>query len=78
MVVKYRENLKKMKLVYIDCGTKDELNIHLGCRIIHSKLEKMGIRHFYEEFIGGHSKISYRYDFSLAMISQELSTQTIS
>jgi hypothetical protein len=78
MVVKYQDNLKKMKLIYIDCGTKDEFNIHLGCRIIHSKLEKMGIRHFYDEFIGGHSKISYRYDVSLPMISQELGTETIS
>jgi hypothetical protein len=32
----------------------------------------MRIRHFYEEFVGGHSKISYRYDVSLPMISQEL------
>ena len=39
---------------------------------LHSKLEKMRIRHFYEEFLGGHSKISYRYNVSLPMISQEL------
>jgi hypothetical protein len=72
MVVEYQENLKKMKLIYIDCGIKDEFNIHWGCRILHSKLAKMGIRHFYEEFLGGHSKISSRYDVSLPMISHEL------
>jgi enterochelin esterase-like enzyme len=72
MVAKYQDNLKKIKLIYIDCGTKDEFNIHLGCRILHSKLQKMGIRHFYEEFPGGHSKISHRYDVSLPMISSEL------
>jgi hypothetical protein len=72
MVIKYQDNLKKMKLIYIDCGMRDEFNIHLGCRILHSKLEKMRISHFYEEFLGGHSKISYRYDVSLPMISQEL------
>jgi S-formylglutathione hydrolase FrmB len=72
MVTKYQDNLKKMKLIYIDCGTKDEFNIHLGCRILHSKLAKMRIRHYYEEFFGGHSKISYRYDISLPMVSQEL------
>jgi len=32
----------------------------------------MRISHFYEEYLGGHSKISYRYDVSLPMISQEL------
>jgi enterochelin esterase-like enzyme len=74
MVVKYQDNLKKMKLIYIDCGMRDEFNIHLGCRILHSKLEKMRISHFYEEFLGGHSKISYRYDVSLPMISQELAS----
>ena len=72
MVTKYQDNLKKIKLIYIDCGTKDEFNIHLGCRILHSKLQEMAIRHFYEEFPGGHSKISHRYDVSLPMISSEL------
>lgn len=74
MVAKYCDNLKKLKLIYIDSGSKDEFNIHLGSRILHSKLEKMGIKHFYEEFEGGHSKISHRYDVSIPMISQELST----
>jgi pimeloyl-ACP methyl ester carboxylesterase len=74
LVAKYQENLKKMKLIYIDCGIKDEFNIHWGCRILHSKLTKMRIRHFYEEFPGGHSKISYRYDVSLPMISHELAS----
>ena len=72
MIVDYQNNLRKMKLIYIDCGTKDESNINLGCRILHSKLKKMRIRHFYEEFLGGHSKISFRYDVSLPMISHEL------
>ena len=75
MVAKYQDNLMKMKLIYIDCGTKDEFNIHLGCRILHSKLQKMGIKHFYEEFPGGHSKISYRYDVSLPMISRMLTSE---
>ena len=74
MVEKYRDNLEKIKLIYIDSGSKDEFNIHLGSRILHSKLQKMGIRHYYEEFQGGYSKISHRFDVSIPMISQELST----
>jgi enterochelin esterase-like enzyme len=74
MVAKYQSDLRKLKLVYIDCGSKDEFNINLGCRILHSKLQEMGISHFYEEFEGGHSKISHRYDISLPMISRELDT----
>jgi S-formylglutathione hydrolase FrmB len=72
MVIKYQDSLKKMKLVYIDCGTKDEFNIQWGCRILHSKLKKMGIEHFYEEFLGGHGKVSYRYDVSLPVTYYKL------
>jgi S-formylglutathione hydrolase FrmB len=68
MVEKYSNNLKKLKLIYIDCGTKDEFNLHWGSRILHSKLKKMNIRHVYEEFDDGHMNISYRYDVSLPKI----------
>jgi hypothetical protein len=73
MVEKYRNNLKKLKLVYIDCGTKDEYNLQWGARIVHAKLQKMRIRHFYEEFADGHMNISYRYDVSLPKIYSALS-----
>jgi hypothetical protein len=33
MVEKYSNNLKKLKLIYIDCGTKDEFNLQWGARI---------------------------------------------
>jgi enterochelin esterase-like enzyme len=72
MVEKYSNNLKKLKLIYIDCGTKDEFNLHWGARILHSKLEKMRVRHFYEEFDDGHMNISYRYDISLPKIYSAL------
>ena len=73
MVEKYRKNLSKLKLVYIDCGTKDEFNLHWGARILHSKLEKMNIKHVFEEFDDGHTNISYRYDVSLPKIYSALS-----
>jgi enterochelin esterase-like enzyme len=73
MVEKYRKNLSKLKLIYIDCGSKDEFNLQWGARILHSKLKKMNIRHFYEEFDDGHMNISYRYDISLPKIYLALS-----
>jgi enterochelin esterase-like enzyme len=73
IVSKYSENLRKLKLIFIDCGTKDEFNLQWGARIIHSELEKVGIKHYYEEFEDGHSNISYRYDISLPRIYSELS-----
>ncbi len=73
MVEKYQDNLKKLKLLYIDCGTRDEFNMLWGCRMIHSKLDRMEIPHHYEEFPDGHRKTSYRYDISLPMIYHRLS-----
>jgi S-formylglutathione hydrolase FrmB len=73
IVSKYRENLRKLKLIFIDCGTKDEFNLQWGARIIHSELENVGVKHYYEEFDDGHSNISYRYDISLPRIYSELS-----
>jgi S-formylglutathione hydrolase FrmB len=72
MVEKYGKNLKKLKLVYIDCGFKDEFNLHWGARLLHSKLNSMGIKHYYEEFDDGHMNIQYRYDVSLPMIYKTL------
>ena len=73
MVEKYGKNLKKLKLVYIDCGTRDEFNLQWGARILHYKLEKINVKHFYEEFDDGHMNISYRYDISLPKIYSALS-----
>jgi enterochelin esterase-like enzyme len=73
MVEKYGKNLKKLKLVYIDCGTRDEFNLQCGARILHYKLEKINVKHFYEEFDDGHMNISYRYDISLPKIYSALS-----
>ena len=72
IIGKYSENLRKLKLIFIDCGTKDEFNLQWGARIIHSRLDDMRIRHHYEEFDDGHSNISYRNDVSLPKIYSEL------
>jgi hypothetical protein len=65
--------LKKLKLIFIDCGTTDEFNLHWGARMLHSKLIKSNIKHIYEEFDDGHMSISYRYDVSLPKIYSSLS-----
>jgi enterochelin esterase-like enzyme len=73
IVERYEKDLKKLKLIYIDVGTRDEFNLQWGARIIHSKLTKLGIKHYYEEFDDGHMNITYRYDVSLPMIAKALS-----
>jgi S-formylglutathione hydrolase FrmB len=73
MVGKYSKNLRRLKFIYLDCGTKDEFNLQWGARILHSKLESMNIKHYYEEFNDGHAHTSYRYDKSLSKIYSALS-----
>ncbi|MDQ5868988.1 MAG: esterase family protein [Thermoproteota archaeon] len=74
MVTRYRMSFERLRCAYIDCGNKDEFNINLGTRILHSKLCGMGIKHFYEEFEGGHTNISYRLDKSLSKLYSDLSS----
>ncbi|MGI0085762.1 MAG: alpha/beta hydrolase-fold protein, partial [Nitrososphaerales archaeon] len=73
MIEKYKGNLRKLELIYIDCGSRDEFNLQWGARILHDKLTKLGVRHHYEEFDDGHMNIQYRYDVSLPMIYRALS-----
>ena len=70
---KYADNLRRLKLIYLDCGSRDEFNLHWGMRGLHARLSTLGIAHFYEEFDDGHMNISYRYDRSLPLLYRALS-----
>ena len=70
LVEKSVENLKSLKLLYIDAGTRDEFALDLGARILCKKLKDFDIPHIHEEFDDGHMQISYRYNRSLELISQ--------
>ena len=47
--------LRRARLLFFDCGIHDEYNLHVGARILRSRLERMGIPHVHEEFEDGHS-----------------------
>ena len=64
------EALRRMKLVYLDCGNRDEYALHLGARIFCRRLAQLNIPHIHEEFDGGHRSTQFRYDHSLTAISQ--------
>jgi enterochelin esterase family protein len=68
----YAEALRQYRLVYLDAGTRDEFNLHLGARIFVKKLKKLGINCHHEEFEAGHMNINYRYDTSLSYIWKAL------
>ena len=72
LVEKSVENLKSLKLLFIDAGTSDEFALDVGARILSKKLTDLGVPHIHEEFDDGHFSISYRYDRSLELISSRI------
>lgn len=72
LVEKHADDLKSLKLLFIDAGMRDEFALDLGARILSEKLKKADVPHVHEEFDDGHFNISYRYSRSLEMISENL------
>jgi S-formylglutathione hydrolase FrmB len=72
LVTKYRANLKSLRGIYIDCGSRDQYHIHYGCRILSKRLAEARIDHRYEEFDDTHSDVDYRMDVSLPFLSRAL------
>ena len=69
---RHADNLKSLKLLYVDAGTRDEFALDLGARILCKKLKDFDVPYIHEEFDDGHMQISYRYNRSLELISQNL------
>lgn len=70
MVERHRRNLRRLRFVYLDCGTLDEYHLHYGARMVAERLRRLGIRLVHEEFPDGHGNIQYRYDRSFALLSR--------
>jgi enterochelin esterase family protein len=64
--------LRSLRLLYLDCGIRDEWNLHFGARQFAREMKSRGIAHVHEEFDDGHMGITYRYDTSLALLSDAL------
>ena len=67
------DGLKKLKMLYIDCGDTDQYNLVYGARRMHKLLEQRGVAHVYEEFPDNHSSVDYRMDKSLPLLAKALS-----
>jgi hypothetical protein len=71
----YREALRGMKLLYLDCGSYDEYHLHYGHRRFSAIAKSCCIDHRYEEFPDSHSDTSYRYDISLPLLSSSIAVR---
>lgn len=68
MVAGHVDNLRKLRAIYVDAGTKDEWALHWGARALVTELRRVGLSVTHEEFDDGHMNIPYRYDRSLPML----------
>jgi hypothetical protein len=70
----YAEDLRSLRLLFIDAGTRDEFALDVGAKILSRKLTDLDVPHIHEEFDDGHFNISYRYERSLELISENIYT----
>lgn len=59
------DSLRKLRGVWLDCGSRDEYFIHFGTRALARKLDAARVSHVFEEHLGGHSDVADRLDRSL-------------
>jgi hypothetical protein len=72
LVGRYARSLESLRGIFVDCGWRDQYQIHFGARILSKRLAEHGIRHVYEEFDDTHSGIDYRMDRSLPFLYRAL------
>ena len=72
LVKRYAHNLKSLRGVFVDCGWRDQYQMHYGARILSKRLRQAGVEHRYEEFPDTHSRIDYRLDRSLPFLTRAL------
>ena len=73
LVESHAAGLKKLKLLFIDCGDVDQYNLVYGARRMHRALTRHQVPHIYEEFPDDHTGIDYRMDRSLPLLAAALS-----
>jgi pimeloyl-ACP methyl ester carboxylesterase len=74
-VPKFMDAFRKLKSVFIDCGTRDEFNLRWGTRMIAEDLKASGAELCHEEFEDGHSGVNYRFERSLAFLLPRLARE---
>lgn len=72
MLEAHADALEGMRMLFLDCGTRDEFHLQLGARMFARALEARGIAHEHQEFDDGHMNIGYRFDVSLPKLAAAL------
>ena len=75
MVPKYAEQLRSLRGIWIDAGTRDEWFLDLGAQAFRAALDQAGVGGetiAFELFDASHMAIDYRYPMSLAWMCQRM------
>jgi enterochelin esterase family protein len=76
MVAAHVASLRRMSLIFVDAGTRDEHNLDLGARIFVRRLRTLGIACEHQEFEDGHRGTAYRYDVSFPKLAAAIGAVT--
>ena len=68
LCARHVERLRRLRLLYLDCGKADQFHLQYGQRILSRRLKALGVEHVAEEFDDDHSDTSYRYEVSLPRV----------
>ena len=58
----YADSLRKLTSIKFDWGRNEDPNYILTCKIFSKELEKFGINHFAEEYIGDHTNMLWTHN----------------
>lgn len=72
LVERHAAALKSMRLLWVECGSRDEWNLHHGARILAARLRDAGVPHEHHEFDDNHRSLNYRYDHSLPALARAI------
>jgi S-formylglutathione hydrolase FrmB len=65
----HADALRSMSLAFFDCGSRDEYRLHLGLKLMRSRLEALAIEHTAEIFDDNHRSLSYRHDVAVPLLA---------
>ncbi|MGI8773724.1 MAG: alpha/beta hydrolase [Actinomycetota bacterium] len=61
MAPQHADDLRSMRHIYVDAGTRDEYFLDLGAQAFAKELDAIGVDHSFELFDGTHGGMQYRY-----------------
>ncbi|MFI5345267.1 MAG: alpha/beta hydrolase [Elusimicrobiota bacterium] len=67
---KHAGELRRLKTLWFDAGTRDEFYLQLGARRFSDALKKLKIKHVHQEHDRGHFDLAARFEVSLAVLSK--------